>query len=198
MKQVQFRQATLEDAAQLWEIYRYYVEETAITFEWTVPTVAEFRSRMEYTLKRYPYIVAQEGERVVGYAYAGAFVGREAYDWCAEVTIYLYRDCRGYGVGRRLYTVLERILKRMNILKLYACIGYPEKEDCYLTKNSAEFHAHLGYRLVGRFAKCGYKFGRWYDMVWMERMIGDHSACPKEVRRYPALEDDLQDIVWQV
>ena len=61
----------------------------------------------------------------------------------------------------------------MGILNLYACIGYPQVEDDYLMKNSAEFHAHLGFELVGTFHNCGYKFDRWYDMVWMEKIIGE-------------------------
>ena len=57
-----------------------------------------------------------------------------------------------------------------------ACIAYPAQEDEYLTRNSVEFHAHLGYRMVGQFHQCGYKFHRWYDMVWMEKLIGEHTA----------------------
>lgn len=197
MSQVVFRDAILEDAAQLWEIYRYYVEETAITFEWTVPTLEEFQTRMVRTMEKYPYIVAQEERKIIGYAYAGAFVGREAYDWCAESTIYLHHDRRGVGVGRKLYTFLERILARMNILNIYACIGYPETEDIYLTKNSARFHTHLGYREVGRFRRCGYKFGRWYDMIWMEKIIGDHALMAQEVRRYPEIKVESDGVIWQ-
>ena len=91
-----------------------------------------------------------------------------------ETTIYLHPDHRGEGIGRALYTRLERELAEQGILNLYACIGYPETPDEYLTTASAEFHAAMGYRLVGRFRKCGRKFDRWYDMIWMEKFIGDH------------------------
>lgn len=184
MSQITFRDAAQEDAERLLEIYRYYVEKTVITFEWTVPTVEEFRSRMRHTMERYPYIVAVRDGRIVGYAYVGPFVGREAYDWAVETTIYLDPSCRHQGVGGRLYHVLEELLREMHILNLNACIGYPKVEDEYLTKNSAEFHAHLGYRMVGEFHDCGYKFGRWYDMVWMEKMLGDHPAEPAPVLHY--------------
>ena len=76
---------------------------------------------------------------------------------------------------------MERILKLQNILNLNACIAYPEVEDEYLTKNSVEFHQHLGYELIGEFHKCGYKFNRWYNMVWMEKHIGEHSEEPLPV-----------------
>ena len=75
----------------------------------------------------------------------------------------------------------------MGILNLYACIGYPETEDEYLTRNSAGFHAHLGYIKVGEFHKCGYKFGRWYNMIWMEKMIGEHEDRKAPIQYYPAL-----------
>ena len=110
----------------------------------------------------------------MGYAYARPFVGRKAYSHSAEVTIYIDHNVKKHGYGRRLYEALEEKLKAQGILNLYACIGYPETEDEYLTRNSAEFHAHLGFETVGRFRKCGYKFGRWYDMIWMEKMIGEH------------------------
>ena len=78
------------------------------------------------------------------------------------------------GIGRILHDELERELKDRGILNMYACIAYPKEDDEYLDKNSAIFHAHLGYRLVGEFYDCGYKFGRWYNMVWMEKLIGEH------------------------
>ena len=180
------RDAVPEDAERLVEIYRHYVETTAITFEYDVPTVGEFRERMERTMEKYPYLVAEMDGYVVGYAYAGRFVGRAAYDWSVETTIYLDRGMRGRGIGRRLYGALEEALKDMGVLNLNACIAYPEKEDEYLTRSSAEFHARLGYRLVGEFRLRGYKFGRWYNMIWMEKLIGEHTSEPAAVAPYSA------------
>lgn len=174
MTNIEIRTATPDDAEELLSIYGYYVTHTAISFEYEVPTVDEFRGRIVRTLQRYPYLVAAWDGEILGYAYAGPFVGRAAYDWSAEVTIYLAADKRKQGLGRRLYEVLEKKLAEMGILNLYACIGCPEVPDEYLTKNSAEFHAHMGYTKVGEFHKCGYKFGRWYDMIWMEKIIGSH------------------------
>lgn len=181
------RVATPADAEELLKIYAPYVRDTAITFEYEVPSLADFRARIENTLQKYPYLVAELGGELVGYAYTGAFVGRAAYDWAAEVSVYLKQDRRGLGVGGKLYRALERVSEAQNILNLNACIGYPETEDAYLTKNSVEFHAHLGYSLVGRFHKCGYKFGRWYDMVWMEKMLAEHPAAPEPVIPFPLL-----------
>ena len=173
------------DAEELVNIYAPYVEHTAISFEYEVPTPDEFRGRIERTLKKYPYLAAEENGRILGYAYAGPFVGRAAYNWSAEMSIYVRRDAKGQGVGGRLYGAMEEILKEMNILNLNACIGYPETEDEYLTRNSVEFHAHMGYQWVGRFHNSGYKFGRWYDMVWMEKLIGTHTGNPAPVKAFP-------------
>lgn len=171
---VHMRTALVEDAKELLSIYAPYVRNTAITFEYDVPSLEEFQGRIEATLKKYPYIVALYNERIVGYAYAGMFHARKAYDRCVETSIYVDKDMRHMGIGRILHDELERELKDRGILNMYACIAYPKEEDEYLDKNSAMFHAHLGYRLVGEFYDCGYKFGRWYNMVWMEKLIGEH------------------------
>lgn len=91
-------------------------------------------------------------------------------------------------MGRILYDALQEALRQMGILNLYACIGCPAREDEYLTANSAEFHAHLGFKKVGEFYRCGYKFGRWYNMIWMEKLIGTHSAAQPPVIGYPELK----------
>ncbi|HIZ21605.1 MAG TPA: GNAT family N-acetyltransferase [Candidatus Blautia faecigallinarum] len=103
-------------------------------------------------------------------------------------SIYIRQDQKRRGIGRVLYGTLEECLKAQNILNLYACISYPEKEDEYLSLDSVRFHEHMGYRLIGRFHQCGYKFGRWYDMIWMEKFIGDHIDKPLEVKKYPDLQ----------
>lgn len=182
------RTAVLDDAQEILQIYAPYVEKTAITFEYEVPSLSEFRERMRRTLQKYPYIVAVKDEEILGYAYTGSFVGRTAYDWAAETTIYIKENNKNMGFGRKLYDALEEISRTQNITNLYACIGYPEREDEYLTRNSAQFHEHLGYSLVGEFRRCGYKFGRWYNMVWMEKIIGTHVEQPPAVIPFPELD----------
>ena len=177
------RSATLGDAERILEIYDYYVKNTAITFEYTTPTLEEFRGRMEKIMQKYPYLVAEKDGVIAGYAYAGAFVGRAAYDWSCETSIYLDKNARKCGIGKTLYTALEKELKEMGILNMYACIGYPAEEDEYLTKNSADFHSHIGFTQVGEFHKCGYKFGHWYNMIWMEKIIGEHKEKQAPVTR---------------
>ena len=171
---IRIREAAVDDAARLLEIYAFYVEKTAITFEYDVPSLEEFRGRIAHIKERYPYLVIERDGVIEGYAYAGVFKDRAAYDRSCEMTIYLDREAVGEGLGRKLYEALEEALKAQGMLNLYACIGYPDEPDEYLDYNSAQFHEHLGYRTVGTFHQCGYKFGRWYSMIWMEKMIGEH------------------------
>lgn len=178
------RDATLYDANSILEIYGYYVKNTAITFEYTVPSIEAFRSRMKKTMQKYPYIVAEQNGVICGYAYAGAFVGRAAYDWSCELTVYVDPALKKCGIGRILYDSLAERLSEMGITNLYACIGCTESPDEYLTNNSAEFHSHMGFSLAGTFHKCGYKFGRWYDMIWMEKIIGEHSNSQPPIKPY--------------
>lgn len=182
MEKTLIRNAKLQDAEDILGIYAYYVENTAITFEYDVPALEEFQNRMKKIMEKYPYLVLEQDGKIAGYAYAGAFVGRAAYAWSCEMTIYLDRNVRKCGLGRKLYEALEERLREMGILNLYACIGFPEEEDAYLNKNSAQFHRHLGYSFVGEFRKCGYKFGRWYNMIWMEKIIGSHKDKQPPVR----------------
>ena len=184
---IEIRTAEKADAKRLLEIYDYYVANTAVSFEYETPSLDEFTERMERALEKYPYLVLERDERIEGYAYAGPFKGRAAYGWSCEISIYLDRSAQKCGLGRMLSEALEEALKKMGILNIYGCIAYPEKNDEYLTTNSADYHAHLGFVKVGEFRRCAYKFGRWYNMIWMEKTIGEHADKPAAVRRYSEL-----------
>lgn len=170
---VVIRVATLEDAPRLLEIYAYYVKHTAITFEYEVPSIREFDRRRANTLEKYPYLVLEDNHQIKGFAYASAFSSRPAYDWICELSIYIdyYTERKGYG--GKLYAALEAVLKQMGLKNLYACIAFPDEEDEYLTRNSADFHQHLGFNKVGYFQECGYKFEKWYHMIWMEKILSE-------------------------
>ena len=140
---------------------------------------------------KYPYIVAEENGEILGYAYGSAFHPRAAYGWCAEMSVYVRHDRRGSGAGGRLYRALESLLAEMGILNLNACIAVAPKEDEYLTSASVDFHKHFGYKRVGEFHRCGYKFNRWYNMVWMEKMIGEHKSLQPEVKLFPEIQDKI-------
>ena len=166
------RSVSLEDAKALLAIYAPYVTDTAITFEYDVPSLSEFQERIHSISSRYPYLAACQGEEIIGYAYASSFKGRKAYDWSVETSIYVKRDSHGQGIGSRLYGDLERCLKKQNICNLCACITYPNPE-------SIAFHEKHGYTTVAHFHKSGYKFDTWHDIIWMEKFINEHASCQK-------------------
>ncbi|MBQ6562691.1 MAG: GNAT family N-acetyltransferase [Clostridia bacterium] len=184
MQVMHIRMAEAGDARALLDIYAPYVEKTAITFELEVPGLEEFGRRMIQTMKRYPFLVAEENGEILGYAYTGPFKERAAYDWAVETSIYVKMGKTKSGIGRSLYTSLEDASRKQHVLNLNACIASPVVEDEYLTRNSIQFHEHFGYSMVGVFHLCGFKFGRWYDMVWMEKMIGQHTDSPDKVMAF--------------
>ena len=112
MEPLRIRKATIMDAKEIVRIYAYYVNNTAITFEYSIPSIEEFKIRIARTLKKYPYFVAEVqngifGYQTVGYTYAGPFIGRDAYNWSAETTIYVNPKLQRQGIGGQLYRKLE-------------------------------------------------------------------------------------------
>lgn len=186
---ITIRKAKPADAPQILEIYASYVQNTAISFEREVPSVREFSARIENTLKKYPYFVAELDNEIVGYTYAGRFKTQAAYDWSVETTIYIKEKNRRGGIGAMLYERLESALKAQGILNLNACIAYTDVEDMHLTNDSVTFHEKCGYQLVAHFHACGYKFNRWYDMVWMEKMIGEHLLNQPKVKPFCEIKE---------
>ena len=182
------RAATLDDAPVLRDIYAYYVENTAVTFEYEPPTVDEFRARIAATLPKYPYLCVISGGEIVGFAFAHAFRERPAYDYSVETTIYIRHDLRKSGLGWAVYTALEDALRDMGVTNMYACIGVADEADDYLTDASPRFHERMGYKTIGMFRDCGYKFGHWYSMIWMEKIINPYTPCPPALK--PFMEDD--------
>lgn len=179
------------DAEELLAIYAPYVRETAISFEYDVPSAEEFRDRIRNTLKRYPYLAAEQDSELLGYAYAGPFKQRAAYDRSVEMTVYVRQDQKGKGIGTMLYRALERVLDCQNIINANACIGVPlEEDDPHLTADSPRFHAWMGYEEVGTFHRCGYKFGRWYSMMWMEKFLREHPESPEPVIPFSELDKE--------
>ena len=165
------RIASPSDAPALVGIYAPYVQNTAITFEYEVPTAEEFAERIRHTLEKYPYLAAEEAGEILGYAYASAFKGRAAYDWSVETSIYIRQDARRKGLGSALHRALADLLRAQHICNLCACIAYPNPA-------SITFHQRMGYKLTAHFHRSGYKLGEWHDMVWMERELCPHTVPP--------------------
>ena len=192
--EVKIRVAQKDDAKALLEIYAYYVKNTAVSFEYEVPSVEEFAERISSTLKNYPYLVAEVDGKIAGYIYAGRFGKRAAYDWSAETSVYISKDFHRLGLGRLLYEKLEKLLAAQNITNVYAIIATPPDEnDQHLTRNSEHFHTAIGYKTTGHFSKCGNKFGKWYDIIYTEKIIAAHNGKPEPFVPFQKL--NLQDLL---
>jgi phosphinothricin acetyltransferase len=185
------RLAVDEDVPALLEIYAPVVRDTAISFELVPPTQAELRSRVHAILEKTPWLVCAEGPTVWGYAYAGPFRARPAYQWTAETTVYVAEDHRGKGVARALYTALLAGLRLLGYRRVYAGIALPNPA-------SVRTHETLGFAPVGVFAGAGYKLGRWHDVGFWQLSLGDEAAPAAPPRRLgdivdlPAWTDALQ------
>lgn len=186
------RIAQEQDAKELLDIYSYYVKNTAITFEYEVPSLEEFEGRIRKTLVNYPYFVAEVDGKIAGYIYAGRFSERAAYDWSAATSIYIDKDAHRLGIGRMLYEKLEKTLAAQNVTNVYAGIADPlEDNDPYLTRNSEHFHAAIGYKTVARHNKCGSKFGKWYNLIFMEKIIAEHRCPPKAFVPFSTIKESV-------
>ena len=156
------RFATQADIPAILNIYSPYVLNTAISFEYSVPTLEEFAERFHGITAQFPWLVWEENGRILGYAYGSLPFGRAAYRWVAASSIYLASDAHRKGIGRKLYTALEAILAAQGYRKTYAIITSDNP-------GSLRFHEKLGFRFLAEFSDCGIKFSKLYSVVWMEK-----------------------------
>ena len=180
-----FRFATENDAEKILAIYKPYVENTTITFEYNVPTIEKFRERIREILKDYPYIVCEYGNEIVGYAYAHRIWSRAAYQWDAELSIYTNEKYAGNGIGKKLYGILLEILKLQNVVNVYGLLTYPNK-------SSEKLHNYFGFKKVAFFENVGFKFGKWIGVTWFEKAINPYFENPDSIKRI--LEIDESEI----
>lgn len=168
------RFASPRDAGEILGIYAPYVENTAISFEYTVPTKEEFRLRIEKIAERYPWIVYEEEAGILGYAYAGPDRERAAYQWTAESSVYVAPSARGRGIGPALYDVLFDILRKQNFCLCSAIITADNEA-------SLKMHEKCGFYRVGFSESSGYKLGAWHGIVTMEKRLNPFLVPPKPV-----------------
>ncbi len=169
MKTIRFVQKA--DAARILGIYEPYVKETAITFEYESPSLAEMQNRIKKISADYPYIVCLLDEKIIGYAYAHRQMERSAYQWNAELSVYVDEDYVHCGVGKALYGALIEILKLQNIQNVYAGITSPNE-------NSERLHEYFGFKKLGEYHNTGYKCGAWHTVAWFEKTLGDYTLDP--------------------
>jgi phosphinothricin acetyltransferase len=161
-RMLMIRLAVEADLPAILEIYRPYVENTTYTFEYDLPTMEAFTCRFQTITAKFPWLVWQEEGCVLGYAYGSTLFERAAYGWCAEVSIYLCPEAQGRGIGRKLYTALEKLLFLQGYRVLQALVT---EENV----GSLKFHEAMGYRTVATLPDCGMKFGRWLSVAYLEK-----------------------------
>lgn len=166
------RPAREEDIPAILAIYGPYVENTTYSFEYTVPTLAEFTDRFRSYTAQFPWLVWEENGEILGYAYGSAPFTRAAYRWCAELSVYIAPKAHRRGIGKALYQAAEDILFRQGYQVIYCLIT---------TSNTASvaFHESVGYRIVATLPGCGIKFGQKLGIIYMEKR-SDFVEIPTE------------------
>ena len=188
------RIATEADIPQMLAIYGPYIEHTTITFEYSVPSEAEFLERFRRITARFPWLVWEEDGKILGYAYGSAPFERDAYRWCAEDSVYLLPEVQGKGIGTRLCLALEKVLFYQGFRRIYALITADNKK-------SITFHQKLGYTLRAELPDAGFKFGRWIGVVWMDKgadFVDSPSNFPDDwsvIMHCPQSFSDILDIL---
>ncbi len=175
------RLATVQDIPRILEIYGPYVENTAISFEYTVPTLEEFTQRFLKTTAHFPWLVWEDKGIILGYAYGSCAFERAAYQWSASASIYLCPEACGKGIGRKLYAELEYLLQRQGYRKIYAVVTTANEA-------SAAFHRAVGFRQVATMPDCAFKFGKWYGTIWMEKDLNTWETPPFAPIPWPELK----------
>ena len=185
------RLARDDDAPAIAAIYAPYVSDTPISFELASPTATEMASRLSKTLARFPWLVAEAEGAVIGYAYAGQHRERAAYQWAADVSVYVHKDQRGRGIGRALYIPLFAILRAQGYINVYAGVTLPNAA-------SVALHEAMGMSPVGVYRHVGYKAGAWHDVGWWQGLLRDPADDPlpprswREVAPWNAWDDWLR------
>jgi len=169
-KPMKIRLASGTDSESLLRIYAQYID-TAVTFEYDLPSAVEFARRIETIGKNYPYLVCELGGQIAGYAYAHRHMERAAYQWNAELSVYLDRAFTSRGLGQILYSILISLLKLQGVKTVYGGVTVPNIA-------SEKLHESLGFTRLGTYHNAGYKIGKWHDVAWFEKAIAPYSPEP--------------------
>lgn len=169
------RHATNHDAEAILKIYKPFIENTAITFEYTVPSIEEFQLRITPIIEHYPYLVCEFNNEVIGYAYAHKFRERAAYDWDIETSVYVNDQFHQKGIATKLYEKLLEECILQGFHNAFAGITLPNIK-------SEKFHAKLGFTEIGVFKNAGFKQGAWHSVLFMERNLIPCDGVPEPVK----------------
>lgn len=185
---MKFRLATVKDSSELLKIYAQYIN-TAITFECMLPTEEEFIERIKAIIANYPYVVCEEENKIVGYAYAHRQMERQAYQWNAELSIYIDKTFFSKGLGKKLYGILIEILKVQGLKTVYGGVTIPNEK-------SEKLHSGLGFTCLGTYHNTGYKNNKWHDVMWFEKQIALYTLNPSPILSISDIsKQKIEDII---
>lgn len=170
------RELEPRDCQAIYQIYMPFITDTAVTFETADPGLAEFSGRLLSIAGNYPFLVAESGGEIAGYAYASQHRSRPAYRWCTESSVYIHPSYTGKGLGHLLYSQLLEKLKKQDYRIVYGLITVPNEASIAL-------HKKCGFKELAIHRNTGYKAGRWHDVLWMEKVLNEFSDNPPEPGR---------------
>ncbi len=179
------REVTTDDAADILAIYAEFVINTAFTFETTVPSVSDMQQRIKNINIEAPFLVCENGDEIIAYAYAGKHRSRTAYDYSRELSVYVKQHYRGKGIAKSLYVSVEDLLKKQGYANVLAGITIPNRA-------SERFHSKFGFKQVGIYHNVGFKNGQYQHVGWWEKAI--RTEKPNPIRMYDELSPkEIQD-----
>ena len=178
---VLIRLASEGDAAALAEVYRPYVEDSRISFEERAPDTAEMARRIVgESPGYYPWLVADDGQRILGFASSSAFRTRRAYRWSVETGIYLAEGAHGKGLGKALLSALTILLERQGYVAAIGAVALPNEP-------SVRLHEALGFTAAGTYRGTGFKMGEWLDVGLWQKDLAPRTASPAEPKPFEGL-----------
>lgn len=188
MNAFRFRRVTEDDAAQLLDIYAPYVVDSVISFEYEVPSEEDFKQRIRSIAAEYPYFVCEMNGQIIGYAYAHRHMERAAYQWNAEISIYIRQGFTGKGLGKKMCQTLVELLRLQGIRNVFSCVTIPNERSVHL-------HQSMEFSTEGIFQQAGYKCGKWQTIAWFRKNIAPYTNEPASFlpisRIAPQLIDEI-------
>ncbi|MEL7647579.1 MAG: N-acetyltransferase family protein [Sedimentibacter sp.] len=176
MNSFKIRLAHEDDYYSILEIYKPFITDTCITFEYKVPSAEEFCDRMAKIQRTFPLLVCEDDGRVAGYAYISRFREREAYDWSVESSIYIEPGHQGQNIGKALYIALIELAELLGYRNVYGVVTMPNVK-------SEKIHSSLGFETVGVLKNVGYKFDKWLDVKYLSLNVKEYTQIPEKPRK---------------
>lgn len=189
MSKLTLRLAKLQDAPALLSIYSHYVDNTSISFEFSSPKPDEFAERIQTVQKNYPYLVCESQRKPVAFAYCAKHMQRAAYQWNAEMSVYVDRNYTRCGIGQAFFFALIELSRMQNLHNLYGLVTVPNR-------GSERLHELFGFTRIGTYHKTGFKFGEWHDVAIFEKRLASADAAPEPLLTFSGLPaKQVQDIL---